>query len=64
MMYNDDFLPNETPCQFGLADGLPSPAASAVETMEKPLNKTEHRVRVAFFLLCCFLLGAAGAGIA
>lgn len=63
-MYNDDLRPNETPCQFGLADGLPSPTASIVETAEKPLTKTEHRVRVAFFLLCCFLLGAAGAGIA
>ena len=43
---------------------VPVPAVSAGEDAERPLSRADRLVRAAFFLLCCFLLGAAGAGIA
>ena len=42
---------------------LPVPAVSAGEDAERPLSRADRRVRAAFFLLCCFLLGAAGAAV-
>ena len=65
-MYYDDLRRSEMLRQSAPAEELPAllPATPAAEAGERPLTKTDRRVRTAFFLLCCFLLGAAGAGIA
>lgn len=64
-MYDEEFMQREELLQPAPEKvPLPVPAVSAGEDAERPLSRADRRVRAAFFLLCCFLLGAAGAGVA
>ena len=64
-MYDEEFMQREELLQPAPEKvPVPVPAVSAGEDAERPLSRADRRVRAAFFLLCCFLLGAAGAGVA
>ena len=63
-MYDEEFMQREE---------LLQPAPEKVPVLSRPCPPERmpnvpcpggRRVRAAFFLLCCFLLGAAGAGVA
>ena len=64
-MYDEEFMQREELLQPAPEKvPVPVPAVSAGEDAERRLSRAERRVRAAFLLLCCFLLGAAGAGVA
>ena len=64
-MYDEEFMQREELLQPAPEKvPVPVPAVSAGEDAERPLSRADRRARAAFFLLCCFLLGAAGAGVA